>query len=81
MRSAPTRRLSLHCCCFPRARDTPPCSGYPLSLLSHTLASSSATFQFYMGDDDHIKHATDLFLDFKIVFSRVLMILGMSNDD
>jgi hypothetical protein len=34
-----------------------------------------------MGDDDHIKHATDLFLDFKIVFSRVLMLLMGRHDD
>ena len=35
-----------------------------------------------MGDDDHIKHATDLFLDFKIVFSRVLaLLMGSQGDD
>jgi len=38
--------------------------------------------EFQMGEDDHIKHATDLFLDFKIVFSRVLMLLmGRMGDD
>ena len=33
-----------------------------------------------MGIDDHIKHATDLFLDFKIVF-MLMQLLYMSNDD
>ena len=37
--------------------------------------------EFNMGIDDHIKHATDLFLDFKIVFTRVMQLLYMSNDD
>ena len=38
--------------------------------------------EYQMGEDDHIKHATDLFLDFKIVFSRVLMLLmGRFGDD
>ena len=30
--------------------------------------------EFEMGVDDHIKHATDLFLDFKIVFTRVMQV-------
>merc|ERR1719352_1119430 len=34
--------------------------------------------EYGMGIDDHIKHATDLFIDFKIVFSRVLQLLMMS---
>ena len=37
--------------------------------------------EYEMGIDDHIKHATDLFLDFKIVFTRVMQLLYMSNDD
>ena len=37
--------------------------------------------EYEMGEDDHIKHATDLFLDFKIVFTRVMQLLYMSNDD
>ena len=36
--------------------------------------------EYEMGEDDHIKHATDLFIDFKIVFSRVLQLLMMSRD-
>lgn len=37
--------------------------------------------EYEMGEDDHIKHATDLFLDFKMVFTRILMLLGLSSDD
>ena len=37
--------------------------------------------EYEMGIDDHIKHATDLFIDFKIVFSRVLQLLMMSRGD
>ena len=37
--------------------------------------------EYEMGVDDHIKHATDLFLDFKIVFTRVMQLLYMSRDD
>ena len=48
--------------------------------LPHRVPPPRAS-QFYMGDDDHIKHATDLFLDFKIVFSRVLMLLMGRHDD
>ena len=36
--------------------------------------------EYEMGEDDHIKHATDLFIDFKSVFSRVLQLLMMSRD-
>jgi len=37
--------------------------------------------EYEMGIDDHIKHATDLFLDFKIVFTKVMQILYLSRDD
>lgn len=38
--------------------------------------------EYEMGEDDHIKHATDLFIDFKVIFTRVLMILmGSRGDD
>merc|ERR1719498_1747820 len=37
--------------------------------------------EYEMGIDDHIKHATDLFLDFKIVFTRVMQLLMLSNSD
>jgi len=37
--------------------------------------------EYEMGVDDHIKHATDLFLDFKIVFTKVMQILYFSRDD
>ena len=37
--------------------------------------------EFEMGVDDHIKHATDLFIDFKIVFTRVMQLLMLSRDD
>lgn len=36
--------------------------------------------EYEMGEDDHIKHATDLFLDFKIVFTRILQLLMMRDD-
>ena len=30
--------------------------------------------EYEMGIDDHIKHATDLFIDFKIVFTRIMSV-------
>jgi hypothetical protein len=34
-----------------------------------------------MGEDDHLKHAVDLFIDFKQIFTRILILLmGRSND-
>ncbi len=37
--------------------------------------------EYQMGEDDHIKHAVDFFIDFKAVFVRVLSILMMSSGD
>jgi len=37
--------------------------------------------EYEMGVDDHIKHATDLFIDFKVIFTRVMSILLMTRDD
>jgi len=37
--------------------------------------------EYEMGEDDHLKHAADLFIDFKMVFSRVLMLLMGRMDD
>ena len=37
--------------------------------------------EYEMGEDDHIKHAVDLFIDFKVIFTRILAILMMSRDD
>jgi len=37
--------------------------------------------EYEMGVDDHIKHATDLFIDFKVVFTRVMQVLYLSRDD
>jgi len=37
--------------------------------------------EYEMGEDDHLKHAADLFIDFKVVFSRVLMLLMGRMDD
>jgi len=34
--------------------------------------------EYATGEDDHLKHAVDLFIDFKVVFTRVLSILMMS---
>lgn len=31
--------------------------------------------EYQYGIDDHIKHATDLFLDFRVVFTRILILL------
>ncbi|KAL1527369.1 hypothetical protein AB1Y20_016039 [Prymnesium parvum] len=31
--------------------------------------------EYEMGEDDHIKHATDLFIDFKVIFTRILALL------
>ena len=36
--------------------------------------------EFEQGEDDHLKHAVDLFLDFKMVFSRVLILLMGRSD-
>lgn len=37
--------------------------------------------EFEMGEDDHLKHAVDLFIDFKAIFVRVLQILMLSRGD
>ena len=37
--------------------------------------------EYEMGEDDHLKHAADLFIDFKIVFTRVLALLMGRMDD
>ena len=37
--------------------------------------------EYEMGEDDHLKHAVDLFIDFKIVFTRVLQLLMLSRGD
>ena len=37
--------------------------------------------EYEMGEDDHLKHAVDLFIDFKAVFMRVLSILMLRGDD
>lgn len=37
--------------------------------------------EYEMGQDDHLKHAVDLFIDFKAVFMRVLSMLMMRGDD
>ena len=31
--------------------------------------------EYEMGEDDHLKHAVDLFIDFKVIFTRVLVLL------
>ena len=37
--------------------------------------------EYEMGEDDHLKHAVDLFIDFKHIFMRILILLmGRSND-
>jgi len=36
--------------------------------------------EYEMGEDDHLKHAVDLFIDFKAIFTRVLILL-MGRDD
>jgi len=36
--------------------------------------------EYEMGEDDHLKHAVDLFIDFKMVFTRVLALLMMRDD-
>lgn len=37
--------------------------------------------EYEMGEDDHLKHAVDLFIDFKAVFMRVLSLLMLRGDD
>ena len=37
--------------------------------------------EYEMGIDDHIKHATDLFIDFKIVFTKVMQMLMLTSGD
>lgn len=37
--------------------------------------------EYEMGEDDHIKHATDLFIDFKVIFTRILTLLMLNRDD
>ena len=36
--------------------------------------------EYEMGEDDHLKHAVDLFIDFKVIFTRVLVLL-MGRDE
>jgi len=36
--------------------------------------------EYEMGEDDHLKHAVDLFIDFKVIFTRILSILMMRDD-
>ena len=37
--------------------------------------------EYHMGEDDHLKHAVDLFIDFKVIFTRILSILMLRGDD
>jgi FtsH-binding integral membrane protein len=37
--------------------------------------------EYEMGEDDHLKHAVDLFINFKAIFQRVLLMLMGSNND
>ena len=37
--------------------------------------------EYEMGEDDHLKHAVDLFIDFKVIFTRVLQLLMLRGDD
>ena len=37
--------------------------------------------EYEMGEDDHLKHAVDLFIDFKAIFMRVLFLLMGRSDD
>ena len=57
------------------------CSSAVCLLHSSPQSSAHLRSQYHMGEDDHIKHAVDLFIDFKIVFSRVLMLLMGRSDD
>jgi len=36
--------------------------------------------EYEMGEDDHLKHAVDLFIDFKVIFTRILSILMLRDD-
>eukprot|EP00965_Chrysotila_dentata_P244444 6205979-Pleurochrysis_carterae.AAC.2 len=36
---------------------------------------------YEMGEDDHLKHAVDLFINFKAIFTRVLFLLMGRSDD
>ena len=36
--------------------------------------------EYERGQDDHLKHAVDLFIDFKVIFTRVLVLL-MGRDE
>mmetsp|Transcript_30277 Transcript_30277/g.99737 ORF Transcript_30277/g.99737 Transcript_30277/m.99737 type:complete len:110 (+) Transcript_30277:616-945(+) len=37
--------------------------------------------EYEMGEDDHLKHAVDLFINFKVIFQRVLLLLMGRSDD
>jgi len=37
--------------------------------------------EYEMGEDDHLKHAVDLFIDFKVIFTRILLLLSGRGDD
>eukprot|EP00316_Scyphosphaera_apsteinii_P024184 CAMPEP_0119311290 /NCGR_PEP_ID=MMETSP1333-20130426/22024_1 /TAXON_ID=418940 /ORGANISM="Scyphosphaera apsteinii, Strain RCC1455" /LENGTH=318 /DNA_ID=CAMNT_0007315635 /DNA_START=22 /DNA_END=978 /DNA_ORIENTATION=+ len=37
--------------------------------------------EFEMGEDDHLKHALDLFINFKAIFTRILFLLMGRGDD
>ena len=55
--------------------------GLVLGTLYVTYDTQKMIDEYHMGEDDHLKHATDLFIDFKMIFTRILYLLGMSHGD
>lgn len=53
-----------------------------LGLFTIYIAYDTQTMvaEYEMGEDDHLRHAINLFINFQAIFTRLLMILGMRND-
>ena len=67
----------------PRRGATPPRATPHTGLFTLYIAYDTQKMidEYEMGEDDHLKHAADLFIDFKIVFTRVLALLMGRMDD
>lgn len=54
-----------------------------LGLFTLYIAYDTQTMvaEYEMGEDDHLRHAINLFINFQAIFTRLLMILGMRGND
>lgn len=54
-----------------------------LGLFTLYIAYDTQTMvaEYESGEDDHLRHAINLFINFQAIFTRLLMILGMRGGD